>query len=128
MYKINIEGAQPFCRRLITDDVGQLLTVSIHNHVANLLKGSGKREYADFFIRPIFVEPHSQKSVTITVKAFGVKSDDAFSPAFSVPECNPGGKKYLLSQSIMRATTLTNVVYPIYCRGSYIRHNTPGRN
>ena len=27
----------------------------------------------------------------------------------------------------MIATTLTNVVYPIYTKRSYIRHNTPGR-
>ena len=27
----------------------------------------------------------------------------------------------------MAATTLTNVVFPIYCKQQYIRHNTPGR-
>ena len=28
----------------------------------------------------------------------------------------------------MSAVTLTNVVWPIYCKRGYIRHNTPGRN
>ena len=27
----------------------------------------------------------------------------------------------------MRAVLCTNVVYPVYTRGQYIRHNTPGR-
>jgi hypothetical protein len=130
LYKINVEGAVPFCRRLITDDVGQLLTISIHNHVANQLGIKGKREYIDLFLRPIFLEPHSQKSVTITVEAIGdkINNNDVYDHTISLPKCNPEGEKYMLSQSIMRATTLTNVVYPIYCRGKYIRHNTPGRN
>lgn len=127
-YTIRIDGAQLFCRRLITDDVGQLLTTAIHNHVSNLIRGKGKKEHIDLFLRPIFVDPHSQKSLTITVTAQNSSTEDTSIHELSVPTCNPEGKKYLLSQSIMRATTLTNVVYPVYCRGKYIRHNTPGRN
>ncbi|MDO4267030.1 MAG: trehalase family glycosidase [Eubacteriales bacterium] len=37
------------------------------------------------------------------------------------------GKKYELSGRLLRAATLTNIVYPIYCHGSYIRHFTPGK-
>lgn len=127
-YEIHVDGAELFCRRLVTDDVGQLLTGSIHNHVSNLIRGHGKREYVDLFLRPIFVSPHEKKSLTITVKACNAKGDGSFDPTLSLPSSNPEGEKYLLSQGIMRATTLTNVVYPIYCRGKYIRHNTPGRN
>ena len=127
-YEIRVDGAELFCRRLITDDVGQLLTSAIHNHVSKEIRGHGAREHIDFFIRPIFVDPHSEQCLTVAVKA--LQGSCAFQPdhTLSVPTCNPEGEKYLLSQSIMRATTLTNVVYPIYCRGSYIRHNTPGRN
>ena len=127
-YEINIDGIQPFCRRLIADDVGQLLTSSIHNHVSNIIKGYGNKEYLDFFLRPIFIAPHSRQSLTITIKSPDAAQSGVFDSAFSIPECNPEGEKYMLSQSIMRATTLSNVVYPIYCCGEYIRHNTPGRN
>ena len=127
-YQIKVDGARLFCRRLVADDVGQLLTASIHNHVSSLIKGTGTKEHIDLFLRPIFVAPHSQKSVTITITASGGNSEDASDPTLSLPTCNPEGEKYKLSQSIMRATTLTNVVYPVYCRGQYIRHNTPGRN
>lgn len=127
-YEIKIDGAELFCRRLIADDVGQLLTTSIHDHVSSLISGNGKKEHVDFFLRPIYVDPHSQKNLTITITALGCNVDDVSVHALSVPTCNPEGEKYKLSQSIMRATTLTNVVYPVYCRGKYIRHNTPGRN
>ncbi|MBR2460231.1 MAG: hypothetical protein IKB34_03265, partial [Clostridia bacterium] len=128
IYRINVDGAQLFCRRLVADDVGQLLTGAIHNHVSDLIRGKGRKEHIDLFVRPIFVGPNSQKSLTVTVTAPSGNTDSQPVHAFSVPECNPEGKKYILSQSIMRATALTNVVYPVYCRGKYIRHNTPGRN
>lgn len=127
-YEISVEGAELFCRRLVTDDVGQLLTTAIHNHVSSLIRGHGQREYIDLFLRPIFVSPHAKKTLTVTVKALDCKECATFDPTLSKPLYNPEGEKYLLSQGIMRATTLTNVVYPIYCRGKYIRHNTPGRN
>ena len=127
-YEIKTEGAELFLRRLVSDDAGQLLTSAIHNHVANFLKGDGKREHVDFFLRPIFVAPHERKEVIIKVKALNSNAEFSADHTIAKPECNPEGEKYRLSQSIMAATTLTNVVYPIYCRGKYICHNTPGRN
>ena len=128
VYQVETEGAELFRRRLITDDAGQLLTSAIHNHVSRLLKGDGKREYVDFFLRPIFVAPHASKEVVIKIKVPSGNSEALVDHALANPICNPEGEKYSLSQGIMTATTLTNVVYPIYCRGKYIRHNTPGRN
>lgn len=127
-YEVNLQGAELFLRRLVSDDVGQLLTSVIHNHVADFIKGDGNREYVDFFLRPVFVEPHGKKVVTVTVKALNCNSDFVSEHTLAKPVCNPEGEKYSLSQGIMTATALTNVVYPIYCRGKYIRHNTPGRN
>ena len=127
-YEIKIDGAEFVTRTLYTDDPGQLLTASIHNHVSAVLKGGSDRRYTDFFIRPVFIEPCSEKTVRVTVTAkFGEDKKSSVADIYK-NECNPEGKKYLLSQDIMSATTLTNVVFPIYCRGKYIRHNTPGRN
>ncbi|WP_026451818.1 MGH1-like glycoside hydrolase domain-containing protein [Aequorivita capsosiphonis] len=39
----------------------------------------------------------------------------------------PEGEKYLFSQKRMAATTISNVVYPIYTQHQYIRHHAPGR-
>ncbi len=40
---------------------------------------------------------------------------------------NPSGEKYKLSNQILAATVMTNVVYPIYKHGEYIIHHTPGK-
>ena len=113
-------------RKLLTDDAYQILTSFIHNH-GSLSLGERGHQYTDLFIRPIFVEANSTKTFTITVTA---PEGDCFESENSTtdPICNPSGEKYCFSQKIMRATTLSNVVWPIYSRRSYILHNTPGRN
>ena len=40
---------------------------------------------------------------------------------------NQDGAAYELSNRILQATLLTNVVYPIYRHGSWIKHHTPGK-
>ncbi len=40
---------------------------------------------------------------------------------------NPSGESYKLSNQILAATVMTNVVYPIYKHGEYIIHHTPGK-
>ena len=113
-------------RYLKTDDVGQLLTSFIHNHVDNQLGEKG-HDYVDLFIRPVFVEANSQKTITITITAPEGKKFPCEENIVQ-PLCNPSGEKYKLSQKLMSAVTLTNVVWPVYSRRSYILHNTPGRN
>lgn len=125
-YVVKVDTESYVLRTLYADDVGQLLTSSIHNHVSSKL-GNGKHQYIDLFVRPIFVEPNSKKTVTITITApkgedFGTEHD------LAEPICNSSGEKYRISQKIMSAVTLTNVVWPIYSRRGYILHNTPGRN
>ena len=43
------------------------------------------------------------------------------------PAPGEAGARYAFSQARMAATVLTNVVYPVRTRGTWIRHNTPGR-
>ncbi len=38
-----------------------------------------------------------------------------------------GGQDYQFSNQILKATALTNIVYPIYRHGKYIKHHTPGK-
>lgn len=42
-------------------------------------------------------------------------------------DCNPAGEPHRFGQQLMAATTASNVVFPIYSRRRWIRHNTPGR-
>lgn len=125
-YSVTTDSESFVIRKLNADDVGQLLTSFVHNHVAKEL-GDGRHQYVDLFIRPVFVEANSKKTVKITVTAPAGKSFDA-EHNIEEPVCNPSGEKYKLSQKIMSAVTLTNVVWPVYSRRGYILHNTPGRN
>ncbi len=45
-------------------------------------------------------------------------------PAISL---NKDGKKYELSNEILKSTVMVNAVYPIYKHGDYIIHHTPGK-
>ena len=125
-YEVTSDAECSVMRRLRTDDPGILLSDKVHNHVASVL-GDGGREYVDLFIRPIFLNPHSSKQVTLTIRAF---EEEMFhsNHRLYVPQHNAEGEKYILSQKIMSAVTLTNVVWPVYCKRGFIRHNTPGRN
>lgn len=125
-YVVKVDTESYVLRNLYTNDVGQLLVSSIHNHVSTKL-GNGKDRYVDLFIRPVFVEPNSKKTVTITIIAPKGEDFDA-EHTIAEPICNSKGEKYRISQKIMSAVTLTNVVWPIYSRRGYILHNTPGRN
>lgn len=127
-YQVTCDAEYSVLRRLYTDDPGALLLDRVHNNVLKVLgEGENVRQYVDLFIRPIFLEANSSKTVTITVRAPKTKDYDACHE-FYVPEHNAEGEKYILSQKIMSAVTLTNVVWPVYCRRGFVRHNTPGRN
>ncbi len=44
------------------------------------------------------------------------------------PVATPAGESFKFSQQLMSAVTLSNLVYPLYTQGNYIRHYSPGRS
>jgi hypothetical protein len=44
------------------------------------------------------------------------------------PIATPDGEEFKFSQQLMATVTLSNLVYPLYTQGSYIRHYSPGRS
>ena len=125
-YQIRWDGSDYEIREFMGRDIGAMLTNKLHNHTDRMLYGDGEGHFTDIFLRPIFLEPKSETTVTFTIEALYAKPHEV-NPAFAEITVNSDGKPYALSQNIMTATTLTNTVFPIYCRGQYIRHNTPGR-
>ena len=102
----NVECDADFVvRNLKTDDIGQLLSTKIYDHVSESLGNSGHNS-VDLFIRPVFVEANSAKRVTIKITA--PKGNEFNSnPQLYEPLCNPSGGEFLFSQRIMSAVTLT---------------------
>lgn len=130
-------------REIENDELDVFLRYTVQDHVNSVLRGNGKGHFANLFIRPIPLQPGQHRCVYGAVCSAASRRqalercrqlanldwagrwqrEDAETPASLLPE----GEKYQLGQRLMRTTLLTNVVYPVYTRGQYIRHNTPGR-
>ena len=136
-----------YCLRYwLTDELDYSLRYLAHDHVRKVLTGNGRGHFSNVFLRPIPVKPQESLSVYGVVcrgdsrEQVEQKVAELAARRESFPQAwerqhasaleaqgNPQGETYRFSQNRMIATTLTNVVYPIYVKRSYIRHNTPGR-
>lgn len=123
-------------REFCTDNLDDLMQSTAHNHVDDIFYENDKGHYTDFLIQPIFLEAHEEKSIYAVVcsgesveevSQMLKKENQLSNNILRTEDILEEGKKYLFSQDRMKATLLTNVVYPAYVKGSYIKHNTPGR-
>lgn len=113
-----------------------------YDDLTETFSGSFQRKLSDkgFFhntlIKSIFIKPNSSH-----IEYAVLSNDENFAPltneeyeqiyinakADDRVEYNEAGKKYTLSTEILRATLLTNVVYPVYKHGEYVIHHAPGK-
>ncbi len=104
--------------------------------------GAFARKHSDdgFFHNPIihtiFVEPGASHVEYAVLSKGGTEylSSEEYESIYNerkkeAPDIhyNKEGKKYELSCEILKATVMTNAVYPIYKHGEYIIHHTPGK-
>ena len=132
-------------RELLCSDLDIFMRHRVHDHVHSVLNGPGDGHFTDIFLRPIHVPPGSARRV-VGVVVSGDEQEVASRLAGAADD--PGrltavhetrraaavtfaptvaGREYRFSQELMAATMLMNVVYPVYARGRFVRHNTPGR-
>ncbi len=130
-------------RQFLTTELDHFMRETVHHHTRSVLGDDPSGHYVDVFLRPIPLAPRSEKVLCGQVSAGDRATVVERLARFSVEDCerayterragrhrargNSSGQAYVPSQERMAATVLTNVVYPVYCRRSYIRHNTPGR-
>lgn len=145
-YGIAWEAESFEIRQILHHELDSFLRSKTHDHVHETLNGDGQGHFTNVFIRPIVVPPvsrsdvwalvcagNSPREVDASLSAFagGVidrqkvhaeakKKAFAFHPVES-------GEVHAFGQNLMAATTLTNIVFPIYTQRQYIRHRTPGR-
>ena len=113
-------------RKLYCADVGYMLQQRIHDHVSEVLEGVGEGVYSNILTEPLYLGPGEKETVCFTITNDDVEKTN-ISKDFYCVKANPDGEKYMFSQNMMAYNTFLNVVYPIYTRRQYIRHNTPGR-
>lgn len=133
-------------RQFLHSELDSFMRYNVHHHVHSTFEGDGKGHFTNVFMRPVLLGPGEAKvlhglvcdgsrveveqAITewagLGFEEWELNYTKARSSVFN-PTPLPGGEKYRFSQQLMAATTLTNVVYPVYTRRSYIKHYTPGR-
>ena len=126
-YTIEWKEAAQMVRRYYYNDIGHALTLRLHNHVDHVLATEDAFcVYEDVLSEPLYLEAGEKKELHFTVYS-GEKAESTAENEIYRVSSNSDGEKYLFSQNMMAYNTFLNVVYPIYTRRQYIRHNTPGR-
>ena len=99
-------------------------------------KNSDDGFFQNTLIKSIFIEPHSSHieyavvSMGDVVKMTNDEMEELYNSRKTAGETEPfnkAGERYTLSTDILRATLLTNTVYPVYCHGENVIHHTPGK-
>ncbi len=139
-YGLRWEYEQYEIRAFHTSELDRFMRHYVHDHVKNDLHGDGEGHYTNVFLRPILLSPQSQVTITGMVCAGALHEIESMLLAYlpdpdsasgglspARDDDHPAGADYQLGQQLLAATLLTNVVYPVYTKRSYIRHYTPGR-
>ena len=142
-YGLKWEGESSQVREIRNDELDIFLRRASQDHVNKILRGDGKANYSDVFIRPVVLGPRSE---TTLYGLLATGSDEAVAKRLGELDAVkaqakarektreisrpilPQGRKYALSQKLLRATVLSDIVYPVTAQGQTIRHFTPGKN
>lgn len=99
-------------------------------------KHSDEGYYHNTIVHSLFIEPN-ESCVEYVVISYGkteYKSAEEYEKIYLAAKngeeklkYNEAGKKYAFSNEILKATMLTNVVYPLYKQGKFVVHHTPGK-
>jgi len=110
------------------------------------INGNNKGWFKDIFSAPIILWP-KQKTARYAYVVYGKNEKEViekiklFNTTWSnvanivqnqqsqanQGQYNKAGNPYAFSQQLMRATTLTNLMYPAFAVNQYIKHTTPGK-
>lgn len=132
-------------RQYFSSELDRTLRYFVTEHVRKVMVTDDGGHFTNIFIRPVVLEPHSsivvyglvcqgdESEVWENLTRFDSHASEletiyqqARGDVVTFPS-NTAGQPYLFSQERMAATLLTNVVFPIYTRRSFIRHFTPGK-
>ncbi|MGR5437040.1 MGH1-like glycoside hydrolase domain-containing protein [Vibrio owensii] len=144
-------------REIFSNELDSTLRLYVPNNYSSLLvpynyegiTDEGVEDLGHFtnaFMRPVGVQPNSSKivysqvscgckdQVRQDIQEFLAAEDVSLERIYKTarakrvqPKVMAAGETYRFSQERMAATELLNIVYPVYTRKQYIRHNTPGK-
>lgn len=130
-------------REFYSDEIDSLIHHAVHDPSQGILHGEGEGHFTSVWISPIILPPNSdsthhaiickgnENKVMQTLGKFA-ESPKQYYPAGQaairgIPEltCNSAGAPHRNSQKHLADALLSNIVYPVRTRGSWIRHYTP---
>lgn len=130
-------------RQINNDELDVFMREKVHDHTHKVLEGNSKGHYANIFVRPIELDAHDSKTIYALLcsgtydevknqlsewgKNHVARPTHTTGSPAEEPLILPEGQKYLFSIEKLKATLMSNIVYPIYTQNSYIRHFTPGK-
>ncbi|MCB9135819.1 MAG: hypothetical protein H6636_10365 [Anaerolineales bacterium] len=133
-------------RQLYHNEIDTLLRYLVPNNYSDVVHGGGEGHFTDLWMRPISLDAHATKTVYSLVcsgtreevlaalRTFREQTPANHHQTYQLARKNmvalnslPAGARYAFSQQLLAATELLNVVYPVYTRRQFIRHNTPGK-
>ena len=144
-YGIRWDFDQADVREFYTDELDRLMRYTVHRHVDRVFRGDGEGHFANVFMRPIMLRAGQSRvlygmvcagdreTVARELEAFDPDAERCEVIFTSARKKAPDfsgrdeGRAFVFSQARMAATTLTNTVFPVYTRRTYIRHSAPGR-
>ena len=112
------------------DDLKETFSASFNR------KSSDEGFFQNTLVRSVFIEPKSShiEYAVIAKGDFEPLSDNEYEAVYQSARkkadkvsYNEAGERYKLSTGILRATLLTNAVYPVYRHGENVIHHTPGK-
>lgn len=116
-----------------------------NHHTKKIFVGDKQSHYTNVFMRPINMAANTERSIYAVVAEGDLQAIErklkrittqprelgkiVATARKSLPAFHPvsAGEKYAFSQQLLRSTLLTNIVFPVYTQGQYIRHSAPGR-
>ncbi len=133
-------------REFISDNLDPFFAKNANEHVnLRLVDQNSQRHYTNWFIRPLNLAPNSSEEIYGLVANGSLEQVEKLLNIYEFTEqlvsdfnrltaesltklpIAQSASKYHFGQQIINATTLTNVVFPVYTSGEFIRHSTPGR-
>jgi hypothetical protein len=130
-------------REFRNDELDIYFRKYVHEHNQLIFNGNQLGDFTNVFMRPVELAPMSDQTIYgLVCNGDEGKVNEKLtlfnaSPTTFIQKIKTQedpykdvlneGKPYIFSQKMMRAALLSNIVYPIYTQGQYIRHFTPGK-
>jgi len=136
VYGVVWHGRDHMTREILGSDWERIMQHHVMDHVNTVVRGNGQAHFTDLYARPFFLAPHSRRTMYALVcrgdaaahaARFAASDPAALAAAARARLPREAADPYALSQRLMRATILTNLVFPVYVQGQFIRHFTPGK-